>query len=39
VRRPSQNGDGTEPQPRRAKPARGVEATSDSRPRSRDGAV
>jgi hypothetical protein len=39
VRRPPQNGDGAEPQPRRTKPARGVEAASDSRPRSRDGAV
>ena len=39
VRRPSQNGDGAEPQPRRAKPAREVEAASDSHPRSRDGAV
>jgi hypothetical protein len=38
VRRPSQNGDG-EHQPRRAKPARGVDATSDSHPRSRDGAA
>lgn len=39
VRRSPQNGDGAEPHPHRAKPVRGVEAVSESRPRSRDGAA
>ncbi len=39
VRRSPQNGDGVEPQPHRAGAARRVEASSDSRPRSRDGAA
>jgi hypothetical protein len=39
VRRSPQNGDGAEPQQHRARAARRVEAASDSRPRSRDGAA
>jgi len=39
VRRSPQNGDSAEPQPHRARVARQVEAASDSRPRSRDGAA
>jgi hypothetical protein len=39
VRRSPQNGDSAEPLPYRARVARRVEASSDSRPRSRDGAA
>ncbi len=39
VRRSPQNGDGAEPQPHRARAARRVEAVSDSRLRTRDGAA
>jgi hypothetical protein len=39
VRRSPQNGDGAEPQPHRASSARRVEAGSESRPRSKDGAA